>query len=72
MSGGEYGKTIDIPTLHHVIQSYDTAFLKKETADYSAITTWGVFIQMKINPANLMLLDAVKGRYEFPELRSLH
>ena len=24
-----------IPTLHHVIQSYDTAFLKKETADYS-------------------------------------
>ena len=32
-----------IPTLHHVIQSYDTAFLKKETADYSAITTWGVF-----------------------------
>ena len=24
-------------------QSYDTAFLKKETADYSAITTWGVF-----------------------------
>src|SRR6056300_632733 len=30
-----------IPTLQHVIQSYDTAFLKKETADYSAITTWG-------------------------------
>ena len=33
----------DIPQLHHVIQSYDTAFLKKETADYSAITTWGIF-----------------------------
>ena len=32
-----------IPQLDHVIQSYDTAFLKKETADYSAITTWGVF-----------------------------
>ena len=32
----------EIPPLHHVIQSYDTAFLKKETADYSAITTWGV------------------------------
>ena len=28
-----------IPALQHVIQSYDTAFLKKETADYSAITT---------------------------------
>ena len=33
----------EIPQLHHVIQSYDTAFLKKETADYSAITTWGIF-----------------------------
>ncbi|BCV02470.1 MAG: hypothetical protein CM15mV53_240 [uncultured marine virus] len=31
------------PPLHHVIQSYDTAFMKKETSDYSAITTWGVF-----------------------------
>ena len=29
-----------IPDLHYVIQSYDTAFMKKETADYSAITTW--------------------------------
>ena len=33
-----------IPPLQHVIQSYDTAFLKKESADYSAITTWGVFL----------------------------
>jgi hypothetical protein len=32
-----------IPPLDHVIQSYDTAFMKKETADYSAITTWGIF-----------------------------
>ena len=28
-----------IPTLEHVIQSYDTAFMKKETADYSAISS---------------------------------
>jgi hypothetical protein len=60
-----------IPPLHHVIQSYDTAFLKKETADYSAITTWGVFYPTEDQPANLLLLDAVKGRYEFPELRRL-
>ena len=32
-----------MPKLKHVIQSYDTAYLKKETADFSAITTWGVF-----------------------------
>jgi predicted phage terminase large subunit-like protein len=57
------------PNLHHIIQSYDTAFLKKETADYSAITTWGVFYPNEDSPANLILLDAVKGRYEFPELK---
>ena len=61
----------EIPSLQHVIQSYDTAFLKKETADYSAITTWGVFYPTEDSPANLILLDAIKGRYEFPELRRL-
>jgi predicted phage terminase large subunit-like protein len=57
------------PDLHYVIQSYDTAFMKKETADYSAITTWGVFYPEEDKPANLILLDCVKERYEFPELR---
>jgi len=61
----------DIPPIYHVIQSYDTAFLKKETADYSAITTWGVFYPTEDSGANLILLDAIKGRYEFPELRRL-
>ena len=58
-----------IPNLHYVIQSYDTAFLKKETADFSAITTWGLFYPSQDSPLNLMLLDAVKDRFEFPELR---
>ena len=58
-----------IPPLQHVIQSYDTAFMKKETADFSAITTWGIFFPDQDSGANLLLLDAVKGRYEFPELR---
>ena len=59
----------NIPTLQHIIQSYDTAFSKKETADYSAITTWGVFYPDEDSPANLILLDAFKERLEFPELR---
>jgi predicted phage terminase large subunit-like protein len=58
-----------IPQLQHVIQSYDTAFMKKETADYSAITTWGVFYDDRFNGPQLILLDAIKDRYEFPELR---
>tara|TARA_R100000655_G_scaffold4977_1_gene15580 strand:+ start:1185 stop:2720 length:1536 start_codon:yes stop_codon:yes gene_type:complete len=58
-----------IPHCDHVIQSYDTAYLKKETADFSAITTWGVFRPSEDSPQQLILLDAVKDRYEFPELR---
>ena len=61
----------DLPPLHHVIQSYDTAFLKKETADYSAITTWGVFYPTEDSGPNLILLDVVKDRFEFPELKRI-
>ena len=57
-----------MPKLEHVIQSYDTAFMKKETADYSAITTWGVF-NTEDSGQNAILLNAFKDRYEFPELR---
>ncbi len=59
----------NIPSLQHVIQSYDTAFLKRETADFSAITTWGLFYPNQDAPLNLILLDAIKGRWEFPELK---
>jgi len=58
-----------MPKLEHIIQSYDTAFMKKETADYSAITTWGVFRETDDSPPNLILVDAVKERLEFPDLR---
>jgi len=58
-----------LPECHYIIQSYDTAFLKKETADYSAITTWGVFYPNDDSKPNLILLDSIKERYEFPELR---
>ena len=58
-----------VPRLYHVIQSYDTAYLKKETADFSAITTWGIFHPNDDSGDSLILLDAIKGRWEFPELR---
>ena len=59
----------DIPKLQYVIQSYDTAYSKKETADYSAITTWGVFEPEEGSKPNLILLDAKRGRWNFPELK---
>ena len=55
--------------IQHIIQSYDTAYSKKETADYSAITTWGVFTSEADGQVYLILLDAVIGRWEFPELK---
>ena len=57
-----------IPSLQHVIQSYDTAFMKKETSDYSAITTWGIWYPSEDEGANLILLDALKADTSFQNL----
>jgi predicted phage terminase large subunit-like protein len=60
------------PSYEFVIQSWDTAFLKTERADYSACTTWGVFYQdddRGVNRANIILLNSFKKRMEFPELK---
>ena len=59
----------DVPAYSYVIQSYDTAFSKKETADYSAITTWAVFEYMDVE--QIILLDAKRMRLDFPELKKL-
>ena len=60
------------PYCEFVIQSWDTAFLKTERADYSACTTWGVFYKPDDTgreQANIILLNAFKKRMEFPELK---
>jgi len=62
----------DPPHCEFLIQSWDTAFLKTERADYSACTTWGVFYKPDdtgLNQANIILLNAFKARMEFPELK---
>jgi predicted phage terminase large subunit-like protein len=59
----------DVPRLQYVMQSYDTAFLKSRSADFSAIQTWGVFYPKEDSPPNVILLDAKKGRWEFPDLK---
>lgn len=60
------------PYCEFLIQSWDTAFLKSERADYSACTTWGVFYHPDdtgLAQANIILLNAFKKRMEFPELK---
>jgi predicted phage terminase large subunit-like protein len=63
------------PECEFVIQSWDTAFLKNERADFSACTTWGVFYTDDTSDgrtrANVILLDAFKKRMEFPELKAV-
>ena len=60
-----------VPAYNYVIQSYDTAFSKKETADYSAITTWAIFEHVDDGQPNIILLDAKRVRVDFPELKRL-
>ena len=58
------------PPCSFIIQSWDTAFTKNERSDYSACTTWGVFnLNEDPNDVNVILLDAVQRRMEFPELK---
>jgi predicted phage terminase large subunit-like protein len=61
----------DIPPYSYVIQSYDTAFSKKETADYSAITTWAIFQPQTDGPEQIILLDARRVRLDFPDLKKM-
>ena len=59
------------PFVDYIIQSYDTAYSKKETADYSVITTWGVFFPDADSGPNIILLDCTRGRWDFPELKRI-
>jgi len=59
----------ELPAVKYIIQSYDTAFSKKETADFSAISTWGVFKPTEDSPDSVILLDCQRDRWDFPELK---
>ena len=58
------------PPCDYIIQSWDTAHETKTSSDYSACTTWGVWFNEEDNSnAHIILLDAIKGRWAFPELK---
>ena len=66
------------PSCDFVVQTYDTAFSTKTTADFSVIQTWGIFYLhdqdergYETYAPNLILLGNIKGRFEYPELRRL-
>ena len=72
----EWWEYEDPPQCELIIQTYDTAFSTRKTADYSVIQTWGIFHQVEEDEfgiesvvPNLILLGNVKDRFEYPDLR---
>ena len=66
----------DPPECEFIIQTMDTAFSAKTTADYSVMQTWGIFETFEVDSTGkerllpqLILLGNVRGRFEYPELR---
>ena len=61
----------DAPTCEYIIMSLDAAAESHNRADYTALTTWGVFLNEDTGAHNIILLNSIKKRMEFPELKAL-
>lgn len=57
------------PPCDYVIMSLDAAAETHNRADYTAVTTWGVFNNEEEGCHQIILLHALKDRFEFPELK---
>jgi len=61
----------DPPNCEFTIMTLDAAQEANNRADYNALTIWGVFFNEETNNYNIILLNAIKRRLEFPELKQL-
>ena len=61
----------DPPQCEFTIMSLDAAQEANNRADFNALTTWGVFFNEEVNNYNIILLNSIKKRLEFPELKKL-
>ena len=59
------------PQCEFTIMALDAAQEANNRADYNALTTWGVFFNEETNNYNIILLNSIKKRMEFPELKKL-
>lgn len=59
------------PACEFIIMSLDAAQEANNRSDYNALTTWGVFFNEEVNNYNIILLNSIKKRMEFPELKEL-
>jgi predicted phage terminase large subunit-like protein len=61
----------DPPTVDFIVQAFDTALTTKSRSDFSVCHTWGVWHNEDDGTQNVILLNKVKGKYEFPELKKM-
>jgi predicted phage terminase large subunit-like protein len=61
----------DPPQCDFIIMALDAAQETSNRADYNALTTWGIFFNEETNNHNIILLNAIKKRMEFPELKRM-
>jgi predicted phage terminase large subunit-like protein len=61
----------DPPPCEFIIMTLDAAQEANNRADYNALTTWGVFLNEETDNYAIILLNALKERLEFPELKEL-
>jgi predicted phage terminase large subunit-like protein len=61
----------DPPECEFIIMSLDAAQEATNRADYNALTTWGVFYNEETQNFAIILLNAIKKRMEYPELKKL-
>lgn len=61
----------DPPQCEYIIMSLDAAQETNNRADYNALTVWGVFFNEEVNNYNIILLNAIKKRMEYPELKKM-
>lgn len=59
------------PACEYIIMALDAAAEKHNRADFTALTTWGVFYNEEVNEYHIILLNSIKDRYEFPELKKM-
>lgn len=59
------------PPCDFTIMSLDAAQEATTRADYNALTTWGVFYNEETNNYCIILLNAIKKRMEYPELKKM-
>lgn len=60
-----------LPHVEYVIMALDAAAETTNRADFTSLSTWGVFFNEEEGAHQIILLNAIKRRIEFPELKVL-